>query len=218
MRRFLTLLAVVAVPVAEIWLFAYLGKTYGWGVVIVAAAVQFGLGLAMVPRAMRAWGAAIERANADPGWANTGFGPAMGNAGLLFAGAVMMIVPGFITGLLGLLLVIPQVRHLVQRVARGRIDRAAAARGYDRVTVIEGETVQGSGGPSGAQQQPTTPDAAQDQATAAGRDPAPGGWAPQQSRWQPPEEPAPTPPPGEPKVITGEVVSRDEGPQGGTQQ
>lgn len=208
MRRFLTLLAVVAVPVAEIWLFGYLGKTYGWGVVIVAAAVQFGIGLAMVPRAMRAWGAAIERASADPGWANTGFGPAMGNAGLLFAGAVMMIVPGFITGLLGLLLIIPPVRHLVQRIGRGRIDQAAAARGYERVTVIEGETVTGH---------PAPPDA-----RAPGPGPAPEaagedrgtGWVPQQSRWQPPEEPPGSrqPPTGEPKVITGEVVSRDDGP------
>ncbi|MFM2438477.1 MAG: hypothetical protein RLZ55_1296 [Actinomycetota bacterium] len=216
MRRILTLLAVVAVPIAEIWLFAFLGKTYGWGPVIVLAAVQFGFGLAMVPRAMRAWGAAIERAGTDPGWANTGFGPAMGNAGLLFAGALMMIVPGFITGFLGLLLVIPPVRHLVQRIGRGRIDQAAAARGYGRVTVIEGETVSRT----------PTSDTASDVGPASGAAPgggsgapgrpmgAPSGWVPEQTRWQP-EEPEAAPTPGEPKVITGEVVSRDDDPRAG---
>lgn len=179
MRAFLTLLVLIGLPIAEIWLVVWLVEQFGWGPVLIAGAAFFGFGLAMIGRASRSWSATIERAQADPGFLNTGFGARMGDAGLLFAGGVLMIIPGFITGLLGLVLVFPPTRHLVQRVFRGRVESMASARGYQRVTVIEGETVVRPPGDG------------------AGSGPSPGAGAGTG-----------------PRVIMGEIVGPDEGPQG----
>lgn len=188
MRAFLTLLVVIGLPIAEIWLVVWLVEQFGWGPVIIAGAAFFGFGLAMLGRASRSWSATIARAQEDPGFLNTGFGAAMGNAGLLFAGGVLLVIPGFLTGLLGLVLVFPPTRHLVQRVFRGRVDSMASARGYQRVTVIEGETVD----------RPDTPGAG----GAGGTGSAGGGNRPAGS-------------PGDrPRIIMGEIVGPDEGPQG----
>ncbi len=142
MKALAILLAVIALPVAEIWLVVWLISTVGWGPVLIAGALLFGFGIAMTSRATSAWGRAIERAQGDPGWMNTGFGPAMGDAALLFIGGILMIVPGFITGAVGLLLALPPVRRLVSRLFHGRIESAASKRGYRSVTIIEGETVE----------------------------------------------------------------------------
>lgn len=140
-RAFLILFGLIAWPIAEIWLVVWLVGQFGWAPVLVAAAVLLGLGLAMTGRATRAWSRAIERAQADPGYMNTGFGAAMGDAGLLFVGAMLLILPGFISGAVGLVLVFPPTRKIIRRAFGGRVDAVASARGYRRVTVIEGETV-----------------------------------------------------------------------------
>ena len=156
MRALLTLFGLIAWPIAEIGLVVWLVGQFGWGPVLIAGAVCLGLGLAMTGRASRAWTAAINRAQVDPGYLNTGFGPAVGEAGLLFVGGILLILPGFITGALGLVLVFPPTRHLIRRVFHGRVDAVASARGYRRVTVIEGETVQRppDAAPPGPQQGP----------------------------------------------------------------
>lgn len=141
MRALLILCAVIALPIAEIWLTVQLVHALGAGTVLIVGAVLLGLGLAMLGRASRAWSHAITKAQADPGFAQTGFGAAMGDAALLFVGGLLLVLPGFITGAFGLLLVFPPTRKLVRRFFGTRIDSAAAARGYQRVTIIEGETV-----------------------------------------------------------------------------
>lgn len=141
MRALLILIAIVAWPIAEIWLVVRLVEQFGWGPVLVAGAVFLGLGLAMVGRASRSWAHAIARAQTDPGFLNTGFGSALGSSALLLIGGFLLIIPGFITGAVGLVFVFPPTRALVRRVIGGRVDAAASARGYQRITVIEGETV-----------------------------------------------------------------------------
>ncbi len=141
MRPLLILLGILALPIAEIWLVVFLVGEFGWGPVLVAGAVFFGLGLAMVGRASRAWAIAIQRAQTDPGFVNTGFGAAVGSSALLLIGGTLLIIPGFITGLIGLFFVFPPTRGLVRRVIGTRVDAAATARGQQRITIIEGETV-----------------------------------------------------------------------------
>jgi UPF0716 protein FxsA len=141
MRALAVLIALIALPIAEIWLAVWLASQFGWSVVLVAAAVFLGLGIAMVGVASRKWSAAIVRAQNDPGYLNTGFPSAAGDAGLVLTGGLLMILPGFITGTIGLLLVFWPTRALIRRIFGSRVDAAASARGYRRITVIEGETV-----------------------------------------------------------------------------
>jgi UPF0716 protein FxsA len=141
MKALLILVAVIALPFLEIWAAIWAAEQVGWGPVIVAGALVFGFGIAMVRRAMQAWGRLATRAQSDPGFLNTGFGPAIGDAGLLLAGGILMIIPGFITAIAGLLLVFPPTRRLLGRAFGGRLSTMASRQGYQRVTIIEGETV-----------------------------------------------------------------------------
>ena len=141
MKALLILLAVIALPFLEIWAAVWAAQQVGWGPVLIVAALLFGFGIAMVRRAMQAWRRLAERAQTDPGFQNTGFGPAIGDAGLLLAGGILLIIPGFITALAGLLLVFPPTRRLLGRAFGGRLSTMASRQGYQRVTIIEGETV-----------------------------------------------------------------------------
>jgi len=190
MKALAILVAIIAVPIAEIWIAVALAKSFGWATVLIAMAVFFGFGIAMVQRATRAWRRTIERAQADPGYVGTGFNAAMGDAAVLFTGAILMLIPGFLTGVVGLLLVIPPIRKLVIRGFHGRIEKAASARGYRKVTIIEGETV--------VRETYVYPDTF----GASGESPGASGDAGP----QPPSQPGP------PKVIMGEIVERPDEP------
>lgn len=141
MKALLILVAVIALPFLEIWAAIWAAHQVGWGPVVIVAALLFGFGIAMVRRAMQAWGRLAERAQTDPGFLNTGFGPAIGDAGLLLAGGILLIIPGFITAIAGLLLVFPPTRRMLGRAFGGRLSTMASRQGYQRITIIEGETV-----------------------------------------------------------------------------
>lgn len=193
MRALLILLGIIALPVAEIWLVVWLVDQFGWGPVLVAGAVFLGLGVAMLGRASRAWSHAIARAQADPEYLNTKFGAALGSSALLLIGGFLLITPGFITGLVGLVFVFPPTRALVRRLIGGRVDAAATARGYQRITVIEGETVVRS--ESTAAGEPSSHPVVIIQDTVV--------------RSEPPKADEPG---SGPVVISGEIVGPDEGP------
>lgn len=141
MKALLILLAIIAYPLAEIWIAVWLAGLIGWGWVIALAAAFFGFGLAMVQRSAYLWRQAIARGQTDPAYLDGRFAADVGDAGIVLIGGILMIIPGFLTGVLGALLVLPFVRRLVSRAFRGRIERTAAARGYRKVTIIDGETV-----------------------------------------------------------------------------
>lgn len=168
MRALAVLLALIALPIAEIWLAIWLASQFSWSVVLVAAAVFLGLGIAMVGVASRKWSAAIVRAQNDPGYLNTGFPSAAGDAGLLLTGGLLMILPGFITGMIGLLLVFWPTRALIRRIFGSRVDAAASARGYRRITVIEGETVVRDAPASTSAPSPSTPPTGRDRQVIVG--------------------------------------------------
>lgn len=173
MRRFLTIAALLLLPLAEVYVAALLARSFGWGPVLIAAALVFGFGLAMVRRAGGHWATAVRSAQSDPTYFENRFAQDFSDATLLMAGGVLLIIPGFITAGLGLLLVIPWTRRMLAKPFAPSLDRFTTTRGYERITIIEGETVQRDSG----------------EAPESG----PGGS-------------------GQPRIITGEIVARDAGP------
>lgn len=74
-------------------------------------------------------------------------GEAMGNYGLIAAGAVLVALPGFATAIAGLLLILPPTRALVRRSLarklRTRIEEAGM-RGFQRANAYRQRTSYGS--------------------------------------------------------------------------
>jgi len=104
-RLLLVLLAYALVPLAEIFFFLYLGSVIGNYLVIVLAAV------AAVAGAFGGFAQARRLAESERGM------PPSEAAGLAVA-AVLLITPGFITDLVGFLLLVPRLRKWAgERVA-----------------------------------------------------------------------------------------------------
>lgn len=127
----------VALPIAEIYVFVEVGSLIGagWTVLWVVVAALVGVvllrlhGIATLQRVQ----AAMMRGELPA--------RAMFDGALLFFSAVLLIIPGFITDLLGLLLLLPPVRWLL---LRGVIRRAAPfppghQPDFRRPDTIEGE-------------------------------------------------------------------------------
>lgn len=86
----------------------------------------------------RAWGALLEslgRGSLPPG--------RTADAVLVMVGGLLLIMPGFISDIVGLLLLIPQSRHLV-RSTLGKLFGRAIGNPSEQPVVIEGEVVQES--------------------------------------------------------------------------
>lgn len=147
-RRFLILTGIIAVPLLELWVFIWAVGQFGWAAVLVVAAVAFGFGIAMVRRALAGWADAANRATQDEVYRNEKFSVDFASSTLLFMGAVLLIVPGFITAVAGLILVLPPVRAWLARSFGARLTQFTTDRGYQRVVIIEGETVQRHDEPS----------------------------------------------------------------------
>lgn len=146
MRRFLVLAGVIAVPLLELWVFVWAVGQFGWAAVLVVAAVLFGFGIAMVRRALAGWADAANRATQDEVYRNERFSVDFASSTLLFMGAILLIIPGFITALAGLILVLPPVRAWLAGSFGARLTQFTTDRGYQRVVIIEGETVQRNSG------------------------------------------------------------------------
>lgn len=155
MRALLILVAVIALPFAEIALVVWLVHHFGWGPVLISGALLFGFGIAMVRRASQKWSRLAREAQVDPGIMQTTLPGDMGDASLLFLGGLLLILPGYITGAVGLVFVFPPTRRLIGRSFGGRVSAMASQQGYRRVTIIEGETV---AGPSGSRPDQRSPD------------------------------------------------------------
>jgi UPF0716 protein FxsA len=140
-RRVLTVAAVLAVPLAELWVFIWAVQRFGWAAVLVVAALVFGLGIAMIRMALVGWGDAANRASQDRVYRQDRFNIDFASATLLFVGGVLMVIPGFLTAIAGLILVLPPVRSWLSGSFGARLTKFTADRGYQRVVIIEGETV-----------------------------------------------------------------------------
>ncbi|MGI5241413.1 FxsA family protein [Dactylosporangium sp. CA-139066] len=112
--------------IAEITVFIVVAHAIGWSWAILAGLALMAVGGLLIKReGVRAWRrfrAAVTEGRPAGGEVSDGL------TGLL--GALLLIVPGFITGAAGLLLLLPPVRALtgrqVRRVAERRISPAAA--------------------------------------------------------------------------------------------
>ena len=116
-------LALIALVAAEIYVIVLIVHAIGaaWTIAALLASTAAGLWLARVQR-RRAWGALREamQAGASPD-------RELGDAALIFAGGVLIAVPGFVTDALGLLAVAPVTRPAMRRVLGFLLRRRAGA-------------------------------------------------------------------------------------------
>ncbi|NLU78637.1 FxsA family protein [Micromonospora sp. HNM0581] len=148
--RFVPLALLVSVA-AEIVVFVVVGRALGFGVAALLVFAASLLGLVLLRReGMRAWRGFREAAQSGrpPGRQVTD-----GLVGLF--GALLLATPGLVSGLVGVLLLVPPVRRVtrggVQRAAERRVSSMAAGDlfGPRRVRVYRG-------GPPPAPQQPVS--------------------------------------------------------------
>lgn len=119
-------LVLIGVPILELFVFIEVGRTIGW---LPALAALVGTSLLGV-QAMRVEGrSAIVRVSAAMSERRAPARAAI-DAALGFLGAVLLVVPGFLTDALGVLLLFPATRALMRRW----ISRHYAARVIDFVT------------------------------------------------------------------------------------
>lgn len=109
----LPLLALVflVVPIAEIYVIIQVGQVIGggWTVLLLLAGAVLGSWLVKREgsRAYRRFRAALTQGRAP--------GPEVADGALVLVGAALLVAPGFLTDLLGLVLLLPPTRHMVRR-------------------------------------------------------------------------------------------------------
>lgn len=115
----LILVLLVAVPIIELTAFVFVASHLG-GLAAAALLILCSIGgIALVKReGLGAWRRAQDRFRA-------GDVPATDllNGLLILIAGLLMAIPGFVTDLLGLLLLIPPIRSLVRTIAFGRFER-----------------------------------------------------------------------------------------------
>lgn len=130
MGRVIALLVLVVYPITEIALAVWAASLIGWGWVMAAFAAGIGVGL-LVMRWAGASAAASLRAASRTGALPGG---EVGDHALTFLGGFLIMVPGFLTDLAGVLLVLPPTRSLVRRASGRALGRRVRAAGF---TVVE---------------------------------------------------------------------------------
>ena len=123
---------------AEVVILVMVTNALGWWTVALLIFTTL-LGCWLLQReGRRAWGALLEslgRGSLPPG--------RTADAVLVMVGGLLLIMPGFITDIIGLLLLIPPSRHLV-RSTLGKLFGRAIGNPSEQPVVIEGEVVQES--------------------------------------------------------------------------
>ncbi|WP_328461368.1 FxsA family membrane protein [Streptomyces sp. NBC_00448] len=134
----------IAVWVAlEIWLLTVVAGATNWLVVFLCILAGFVLGAAAVKRAGRsAWQNLAASVNAQQQGVQPGPPQGGGRTGLAMLGGLLLIIPGFVSDAVALVLLIPQARAFIGR----RVDRAILGRA---VPMPPGGPAGGFGGPGG---------------------------------------------------------------------
>ena len=144
-------LAVLLLLVLEIWLLVQLGHLVGTGWVLVLLLAETLLGVLVLRRAGRAALVAFRSSASVPrGTPVPGQQPgAVGDALLAGAGGALLVLPGLLSDVLGLLFVVPPTRRAVRvfgtRWITRRVERAVRRAGG--VVVVDGEVVPPRTGP-----------------------------------------------------------------------
>jgi UPF0716 protein FxsA len=104
----------VVAPAVEIYVMVQVGQAIGFGwvlLLLIAAAV---LGSAVMRRAGASWWSAL-RANGTG--SQLPDGRAAADAAMLFAAGLLIFLPGFVSDVVGLVLLLPPARRLIQTAA-----------------------------------------------------------------------------------------------------
>lgn len=139
----LLVVALVAVPIFEVWLLIQVGQWLGVLPTIAIVVVEALLGAWLMRREGRRAYAALT------GAFSTGQMPTrqLADAALVLVGGVLLMLPGFATDVVGFLCLLPFTRPLARRLLTGlvgsRISRLDVPAGFhlNRGDVIQGETV-----------------------------------------------------------------------------
>lgn len=137
-------LLLIALPIVEVWLLIQVGSRIGvWPTVAILVAEAF-LGAWLMRReGNRAWTALNDAFG-------TGKMPAgeLADAALVLVGGVLLMLPGFITDLIGFFFLLPFTRPYARKLLAFLVGRRLARMGVVRTaylrrdgTVIDGETV-----------------------------------------------------------------------------
>nr|WP_296137516.1 FxsA family protein [uncultured Tessaracoccus sp.] len=145
-------LAVLLAPlvlwvVAEFALLVWMSQHIGWWTLVLLVATSL-LGVVILTRQGRRSLQRLREAARD----GAGTVRGTGDTGMVVTGSFLLIVPGFLSDLLGLLFVVPFTRPLLRggfRRAAGWAARRKAARTPDSEVVIEGEVADEGAPPSG---------------------------------------------------------------------
>lgn len=142
--------AFVLLVVLEVWLLVQLGHVIGGGWVLVLLLAETFGGLLVLRRAgRRALEAFRQTASVPFGAPVPGQEPGVvGNAVLAGLGGVLLVVPGLLSDVVGLLCILPPTRRLLRRlfvrVVRRRVERAVReAGGTVPGRVVPGDVVDG---------------------------------------------------------------------------
>ncbi|QRN79605.1 MAG: FxsA family protein [Nocardiopsis sp. BM-2018] len=152
----LIVLALMALPFLEVGLMIWVGGQIGVPWTLAALASLMILGVAVLRRTGRAFREVIEQADEAM---RTGEQPRKGllDPLMLMAGGILLVIPGFLTAAVGLLLATPLTRPALRWVFAGwavrrmkkmqeRVNEEYAARG----ATIPGQSPFGPGGPAGS--------------------------------------------------------------------
>lgn len=152
------MVAMVALPILEVYLIVQVAQIIGgwWTLAILVGEALLGAWL-MRREGARAWKALNE--SFASGKLPSG---ELADTALILVGGVLLVLPGFVTDVFGLLFLLPFTRPLARTalaffVAR-RMSRLGVSGAYVRrdVTVIEGETVPGPQAGPPQQQDPSS--------------------------------------------------------------
>ncbi|GAA4974384.1 FxsA family protein [Yinghuangia aomiensis] len=138
MRRAAVLIPLIAWPIAEIYLISRVGSAIGAGdtVLLLLAGVIAG-SLAIRYEGRRALTrlrdaataeSAAAQGQAGPGVDASRTGRAAADAGLVVLGGILLIIPGFISDVAGLLCLLPFTRPLVRKLIGGAVGSQVARR------------------------------------------------------------------------------------------
>lgn len=142
----LFIVLLVAIPITEIYLLIAAGERIGWLPTLLVVLLEAVVGAILMRReGARAW-----KALADASLRGKMPTGELADAALVLVGGALLLLPGFLTDLLGFLLLIPMTRPLAKKVIAFFVARrlnklgvpAARAR-MDQGNLIEGETLGG---------------------------------------------------------------------------
>jgi UPF0716 protein FxsA len=120
------LLALILVPLLELAAFVAVGLSVGWLLAIALLAGMSLLGVVALRAEGRAALAGVSLAAAE----RRSPGPAAVDAALGVVGAVLLVIPGFVTGALGAVLLISPTRHVLRRALSRHLARRVMLFGF----------------------------------------------------------------------------------------